>query len=81
MYNHFPILEGAATAPEGRQVSPGCGVKIHSSIPRSRERPTSKLRLLPPGPGQFHPTTVSTPPYRGVLNDRRPHGAGYRQTV
>jgi hypothetical protein len=47
--------------------------------PGSRERPTSELRLLPPGPHQVHPTTANTPPYEGAPDDRRPHGAEHRR--
>src|SRR3990170_3560036 len=38
-------------------------VRLAPLGPGSRERRASRLRLLPPGPGQVRPTDDPTPPY------------------
>ncbi len=44
------------------------------SYPHPPERQTSRLRLLPPGPGQVHPTNTETASLQRQLHDRQPQG-------
>ena len=47
-------------------------LQTSNSYPHPSERRTSKLRLLPPGPGQVRLVNTVTPSLRRTLRDRRP---------